>query len=153
MSFDVGLAMVWGVVALSIYSLVSELRGALRAFDSTRWPATSATVIESGWKIGGAGGLFVPVVRYRYAVDGREFRGDRIAFWGFLGRGGFSESSAQDWSNRWLPEQPTTVHYHPKHSEIAVLAPGLNWRVGASLLVAVVAGGIFLTGALILIFV
>jgi Protein of unknown function (DUF3592) len=151
MSLYVGFAILWGLVALVIYGFVSELRGAFRAFASIRWPAVTGTVVESGWKEADRGG-FEPVVRYRYTVEGREFRGHRIAFWGFLRRGGFTENSAQDWSNRWIAEHPATVHHHPKDPEIAVLVPGSNWRLVVSLLVSVLGGGSFLMFALILTF-
>ena len=63
MSVYVGYAILWGLVALMFYGLVSDLREAFRAFASTRWPAATATVIDSGWKGGPQG--FKPVVRYR----------------------------------------------------------------------------------------
>lgn len=120
----------WGVAALIAWVFLSDLREAFQAYASTRWPTETATVIESGWQYGYKGN-YKPVVRYRYTVEGREFSASRIRFWGLAPYMG--ETSAQEWSNRWVMNLPAIVHYDPRHPEIAVLAPGFNWRIGLSL--------------------
>jgi hypothetical protein len=136
------------VAALMILLCFLSLREILRAILSTRWPETVGTVVESRWRcLGGMpkiSGYWMPIVKYRYFVEGRELKGDRIAFWGSLWFFGFTENQAQYWSARWVAGDPATIRHNPKRPEVAVLVAGLNWYVAADFLVSAIGAGGFL---------
>lgn len=146
MSFDFVSVFVAGVVAVFVWILIYAFREAFRAVASSRWPEVDATVVESGWKRMGGPSTYTTAIRFTYKVDGREFQGQRVAFWGLLNAHG--ENTAKEWSDRWLPGQAVTVHYHPRRPELAVLLPGWNWRIAGSLLMAIVVFGPLIAAAI-----
>jgi hypothetical protein len=120
------------------------LSGALRGWQSRRWPATTGTVLES-WVCEGEGSsgdtpstLYEPVVRYSYEVNGEKRESRQIAF---LAVRSTSEAAAQKVVAKYPKGAKVTVYYHPKLPYLAVLEPG-RW-LGA-FLCSIVTGVVFL---------
>src|SRR4051812_6866296 len=78
-----------GALVLLIAVVVGILFGIryLRAIETTRWPTVTGTVLQSRMaeSLSRSGGMYRPVVRYEYAVQGRSFIGDQIQVMGISG--------------------------------------------------------------------
>jgi hypothetical protein len=60
----------------------SRSLGSARSAQSRQWPSVEGTVLES--RVDDAHLEFMkPMLRYRYAVDGRSYMGFRVAFSGY----------------------------------------------------------------------
>jgi hypothetical protein len=120
------------------------LSGALRGWQSRRWPATSGTVLESWVRECESTAasettptlLYEPVVRYTYAVNGQQRESRQIAF--LVVRG--SKEAAEKVVARYPEGATVPVYHHPRLPYLAVLEPG-RW-VGAFLL-SIFAGAVF----------
>lgn len=88
-----------------------------QAWASAGWPTTEGTVVEmtTGQQTG-------THVRYRYAVAGREYEGERVRFvekaWA---------DNRKQVADRYPEGKRVTVAYDPARPESAVLEPGTSW--------------------------
>ena len=110
----------------SLFTLVAALSGAalialsllLRARSSQcrHWPSVEGTVLES--RVDDAHLEFMkPVLRYRYAVDGRSYVGFRVAFSGY----GISRRAMAELIRPYALGQQVRVFYDPGNPASAVL--------------------------------
>lgn len=74
-----------------------------------------------------AGSVPVADLDYRYAVDGVEYRGSRVAFGPVLGQG------AHDLVARYPIGETVMVYYDPRRPQRAVLQPEVRWSQGVAL--------------------
>ena len=68
--------------------------------------------------------VYTPHVRYKYAVGGRTYHGDRIQV---LPLGVTDEWQAWATVRRYAPGTEVRVHYDPQRPDRAVLEPGWGW--------------------------
>lgn len=110
----------------SLFTVAAALAGAalialslwLRARSSQcrQWPSVEGTVLES--RVDDAHLEFMkPVLRYRYAVDGRSYVGFRVAFSGY----GISRPAMARLIQPYTAGQPVRVFYDPGNPASAVL--------------------------------
>ena len=89
-----------------------------RAAQSRQWPSVEGTVLES--RVDDAHLEFMkPVLRYRYAVEGRSHVGFRVAFSGY----GVSRRAMADLVRPYAVGQAVRVFYDPARPASAVLDP------------------------------
>jgi hypothetical protein len=87
-----------------------------RSAQSRQWPSVEGTVLES--RVDDAHLEFMkPVLRYRYAVDGRSYLGFRVAFSGY----GISRQAMASLIRPYAAGQPVRVYYDPGNPASAVL--------------------------------
>ena len=101
-----------------------------RAQASQGWPAIQGTIAES-WieetsttdDDGSIAYRYAPKVRYRYALMGKEYRGERIAF-------GPGKSGSRSGAGKGLAKYPkggsALVYYNPEKPEDAVLERSIS---------------------------
>jgi hypothetical protein len=110
----------------SLFTTAAALAGAalialslwLRARSSQcrRWPSVEGTVLES--RVDDAHLEFMkPVLRYRYAVDGRSYVGFRVAFSGY----GVSRRAMAALIRPYALGEQVRVYYNPRDPASAVL--------------------------------
>lgn len=119
------------------------------AQDSTGWPTTTGTVLESDIHDGvwlrnkkDADTHYQPTVEYTYTVDGTAYTNDRVSF---TEHSGSTERSwAEDIVDRFPIGAEVTVYYKPGAPDEAVLDPGVDQD---NYVVLVIAIGTILAGA------
>ncbi|HVR43700.1 MAG TPA: DUF3592 domain-containing protein [Thermoanaerobaculia bacterium] len=109
---------------------VGIVRG-IEAEASRSWPVTTGTVLE--WDLGpeqrGDRVRFTPKARYRYIVDGEEYRSDRVSivprrFSSRPQRRSETEAEARAWLERYPVGGLALVHYDPDGPSRALLIAG-----------------------------
>jgi hypothetical protein len=110
-----------GILALAIASL-------REAAAMKRWPVAKGRVLTSKveeYKSGGGAKtrmtLFRPVVTYEYEVEGKRFRGDRIAQSPGMNAG--VPDAAEQTARRYASGSTVEVHFNPKRPDESVLEP------------------------------
>lgn len=114
-----GLAVVAGI-ALVAYGG----RAIYRAEASQGWPATTGFISSSRIETTRSRRAVarLPHVEFRYRVNGREYLSDVISF-------GALSGSAREVIERYPSGRDVTVHYDPKHPDVACVAcEGPGWR-------------------------
>ena len=112
----------WGICLLGGFAagLYLSIWGAWEVMNgicSSDWPKTEGTVVSADLFYGEDDSWW-PHIVYAYALDGKEFRGERLRY-----DGGGSRSSDR---NAYPVGKAITVRYHPSHSDRSVLEPGFN---------------------------
>ena len=65
----------------ALYPVGVAIYGGVAGLSTLDWPRTSATILQSTWTVrGGQNTWKIPLVRYRYQVDGIDFESTRIQF-------------------------------------------------------------------------
>jgi hypothetical protein len=132
LSDNAPVALVCGGFGLAVLALIfSSLR---EAAAMKRWPIAKGRVLSSkveeyradagSGNFGGPRGrmtLYRPVVVYEYEVDGKHFRGDRIAQSPGMNRG--VADFAQKVAQRYASGSAVDVRFNPKRHEESVLEP------------------------------
>ncbi len=101
---------------------------------STTWPVVEGQILRARIESrtdhdddGVRSDYFVPVVRYRYRIAGRDYESTRLSFrslWAYDYEGIATELAGV------VTGQPCRVHYHPRFPALAVLRPGVSrWGV------------------------
>ncbi|MEP6776830.1 MAG: DUF3592 domain-containing protein [Chthoniobacterales bacterium] len=93
---------------------------------STAWPTTTGTIT----KVERFKRLFrsLPRVGYSYSVDGKSYESERISF-----ATGYRPREVDAVLNRYSVGESVPVFYSPSNSNEAVLEPGSNRQVTASI--------------------
>jgi hypothetical protein len=110
------LALVGGALALC-FPVVTWLR--VRA--SRNWPHVAGRIVESAVErqLGGKGRpSYMPRIRYRYRVEGRDYVSSQVTFWGSVGG---SQWLAERTTRRYPQGSAVTVYYNPEDPHDAVL--------------------------------
>jgi hypothetical protein len=119
-----------------------------KAVASLRWPKLEAKVITSKLGVTDTGGdyphdLFVPIIEFKYTIDGITKTGDKLAIVGMHPGG---KARAEDVLKRYPIGRVLPVYVSPKDRDFAILEPGLRWPLLGKLL-----GGLFfLTAGIVL---
>jgi hypothetical protein len=114
-----------------------------RARASLAWPTVQGQVLSAFLQEhtdSDEGVSYDPKVTYTYTVSGTEYQNDQIAFGGVSSS---SKSKAQAYLERYIVEDPVTVHYDPDNPKLAVLEP----RASGKNLLYLVVSAIFLGGS------
>jgi hypothetical protein len=129
------------LLTLALLLVYRRLR--IKALVSANWPTASGTVTGSGLdkQTDSEGGpTYAAVVRYTYAVGGKEYRGDRLG-WG--GRNYTTHEKATAVAARYPVGQAVQVYYDPQRPETALLEPafkgGMSWVLWLAVTCAVLA--------------
>lgn len=113
--FAVGVGMLW--------SGIDDLRMANRAWS---WPTTEGSITFSEckhyWVMSESSSYFTHV-NYTYSVEGRSYKGDRVAF-GY--NGSWWRKPNQNIADRLSSAKTVLVRYDPDKPSTAVLSYGLN---------------------------
>ena len=110
---------------LGLIECASDL---VRGRQSRKWPTVPAEIIESTvtYRPGGrGGGRFVPVVEYRYAVDGVSYVGSRVQFTRLET---ISRPDAERLAAEYHPQTSVLVHVSPSNPRVSVIQPGQRGR-------------------------
>ncbi len=120
---SVAAAVVWSLGTLMVsLGLVSYLLDVAAAYSAAKWPTAEGQVVSSRAVRGcGKGSSYYPEIIYRYAVEGMEHVGRRIAF-GESGCG--SESSVQLLADRFPSNSAVKVYFNPQLPSDSVLIVG-----------------------------
>jgi hypothetical protein len=131
-------------LTLSLWSWLDlRLAKAARA-----WPTTTGHVLGRSIDSTDAVGRhsYLPIIRYKYAVEGATYRGTRLSF-----RHYWSRQRAIIAAYYYSPGDTVTVHYDPAVPDRSVLKPEADdrpWvRLGIGLLILGVGVGAFILAA------
>ena len=119
----------------------------LRALKARRWQTTPASVLESKVEhivdesAEGGRTRYRLAIRYRYAVGGQEFTGDRLTFFGSDVRHS-TRTRAAAHRNQIIRDDKIDLWYNPADPSQAVNDRGIPWAFW----LAFVVGVIFLLG-------
>jgi hypothetical protein len=100
----------------------------VRGRQSRKWPTVPAQILEStvSYRSGGrGGGRFVPVVGYRYSVNGVSYVGRRVQFTRLES---ISRADAERVIRKFHPENSVLVRVSPSDPRISVIQPGQHGR-------------------------
>ena len=106
----------WIIAALFLGFGSLALWGALRVTGDVKknrgWPTTPGKVLERrvGEPMGTRGRSFIPVVKYTYSVDGKEYTNDQVYL---IRRTGGIHDKMQELVDSF--PDPVPVHYNPKN--------------------------------------
>lgn len=100
-------------------------RSLWRADSSKGWPTAEGVIVSSvvGTDYSSDGTTYRPEVRFTYAVDGKEYRGNRVQFGGDVWTSW--RSSADDVVGRYPEGRRVEVAYAAKDPSESVLEPGI----------------------------
>lgn len=140
----------WLWATLALLGLILFSTGAWKAqrmWVCGKWPATRGTVVESELKRGHmreGSHKYRYHLMYTYTVQDQTYRNHRIAFDG---------TAPGDIQPRFLPQRypvghTVSVHYHPRHPELAVLETHMSLKGFKPLIIGMVmtflgVGGLF----------
>jgi hypothetical protein len=102
--------------------------------ESTGWPRVAGVVVDTGtvWSSSPRSGRsYWPRVRYRYAVDGKAYVGDRVSF-----RADYARADVESAVRRYPAGSAVSVSYSPGDPRRSVLEPG-TWHDGRLMTVLV----------------
>jgi len=118
---------------VGVVTVISSARSMRQAGRSESWPGVQGRIIESrvdkrtevDYDSPADRTAYIPVVRYTYSLQGKEYTGDRIAF-GVKNR---NPNPASEVVNRYPVDKQVMVYYNPEKPEQAVLeqASGSGW--------------------------
>lgn len=113
-----------------------------RGVASEEWPETAGEILESSVdaQSGRGGAVYVPSIRYRYAIGQSSYEGDRITFGGPVGTSW--RRPAEEAVRRYAKGKRVVVRFHPADPAISVLEPGARWYTYAELLGGTVFAGL-----------
>jgi hypothetical protein len=112
------------VFSIAMFGIViNAIRQMSRAGASRNWFTTNGQVVYSSIHQESDGPYFVPVVKYRYRVEGQEYESSRIRFT-------WSGESTYRWTtsevvNKYPVSKTVRVYYNPKNPSVSVLVPGV----------------------------
>ena len=117
-------SLVYSIALLGI--VINAVRQMSRAEASRNWFTTNGQVVYSSVHQESDGPYSVPVVKYRYRVEGQEYESSRIRFT-------WTGESTYPWTaskvvNKYSVSKTVRVYYNPKNPSVAVLIPGLVSR-------------------------
>ncbi|MEJ6404198.1 DUF3592 domain-containing protein [Yoonia sp. 2307UL14-13] len=103
-----------------------------KARASKTWPVTTGQITYAATESGGSGTNYkqTPVVKYRYDVEGQDYRAERIAFGPTPSEGGSKPVFTTDRRDRIMrfaqrnAGEAVDVYYNPRSPDEAVLLPG-----------------------------
>ncbi|MBI3652131.1 MAG: DUF3592 domain-containing protein [Acidobacteria bacterium] len=113
------------LIAFGILILAHTVVALYLEWETSKWPFVEGVVddlaireeLDEGTKI------YEPIVRYRYIVEGQEYRSERIRRYR---EGGTSLRSQKQRLQRFLPQTCIRVYYNPQKPHISVLEAGLQ---------------------------
>ena len=122
-----------GALVAAVGALITALGvvALWRGWRSLRWPATTGVVISRAVEesSGSLHPSHSPSVRYRYEVRGVARTGRRVHW----GQGLEVWHTSEDWAkrvtSRYVPMSQVAVYHHPHSPRLAVLEPGVRWRL------------------------
>jgi len=100
----------------------------VRGRQSQNWPTVPAEILGSNvsYRPGGrGGGRFVPVVEYRYSVNGVSHVGRRVQFTRLEA---ISRADAERVTAEFHPETSVLVRVSPSNPRLSVIQPGQHGR-------------------------
>ena len=115
------------VAALAAFCFRLQVRASRRAGESRSWPAVSGTVEST--QLLTIEGNTTPLIFYRYAVGGREYRANRLQFGS---SSHFFLTDAYHQLRGLEAGDPVTVYYDPGEPSRAVLHRGQASNVAAT---------------------
>jgi Protein of unknown function (DUF3592) len=118
---------------VGVVAILSAARSMRQAGRSENWPGVQGRIIESrvdkrtevDYDSPADRTNFIPVVRYTYSLQGKEYTGERVAF----GVKNTNRNPAAEVVNRYPLDKLVMVYYNPEKPEEAVLerASGSGW--------------------------
>lgn len=116
----------WRVVSvLILVAVINAMRQMSRAGASRNWTITTGEVVDSSIRREPDGPYYIPVVKYRYVVEGQEYESSRIRFT-------WSGDSTTPWTaSEVVSQYPVSktktikVYYNPRNPSVSVLVPGV----------------------------
>jgi hypothetical protein len=122
----------WAIVifvvfnAIGLFLLVKAQGVRNKANRATKWPTTTGTVLESDLKedpsrnaLGNVNVGYLLLVKYEYAVSGRNYAGERVSF----GTPAFNYITGSNLLDSYQSGKTVPVYYNSDHPEECVLAP------------------------------
>ncbi len=124
--FCAGLAViVWGIVNIN------------DAVETSKWPAADGVVVRSDVEYrrdNDGGSSYFAVIEYEYAVEGRDYRSDRVSFFEY---GSSNSGHARGVARKYPQGAAVTVYYDPDDIGSAVLEKGIGWIMVLPLVIGV----------------
>ncbi|MDP6361430.1 MAG: DUF3592 domain-containing protein [Planctomycetota bacterium] len=107
-----------------------------RSAGSDRWPTTPGTVIKSDVSVFGSGNSRRKsfVLEYEYEVKGQAYISNIIYFQTNTGKGHYYPPARSKDFPKGAAVKP---YYNPAEPSIAVLEPGIPWRVSLALAIGI----------------
>jgi hypothetical protein len=142
----IGGSLFFGVfLAMGLMFVVLVLGEAVKTAQPWFWGPVPCTVLDSGVaETDDEEDPYLPVVRYRYEIAGREYESDRFHR---SENGTASFDKARDQAGLYIPGAPATCYVDPDQPALAVLERGLPWIALVALFpmifVAIGAGGLW----------
>jgi len=113
------------VFSILIFGVViNAIRQMSRGGASRNWFTTNGQVIHSSIHQEPDGPYFIPVVKYRYIVEGQEYKSSRIRF-AWSGESTYPWTASEIIIKKYPVSKTITVYYNPKNPSISVLVPGV----------------------------
>ena len=137
----------WLLVGIGVVWLARAVPILWGRHSCASWPSTTGTVLRRDTRVRGTGeeAVALPVVRYRYWVEGVEYESERI---GVVEEGFRTSEAAQRVVEQYV-SNTVPVRYDPRHPERAVLCVALPSYMPTVLLIG---AGLVLTGVGIILF-
>lgn len=119
----------WLMLLFGLYFMAVGTWDAVRAVSSSSWPIASGVVTRSEIEFQddpriGKPGSHRPSVDYEYLVDGQRYTSSRIRV---VTVGTSRRSDAESVLQDYPVGSPVSVHYHPRHPNLAYLEVGFSW--------------------------
>mgnify|MGYP000179787126 CR=1 FL=1 len=117
-------SLVYSIALLGI--VINAVRQMSRAGASRNWFTTNGQIVDSSVHQESDSPYFVPVVKYKYRVEGQEYESSRIRFT-------WTGENTSPWTaskvvNKYPVSKTVRVYYNPKNPSVAVLIPGVVSR-------------------------
>lgn len=112
---------------VAFVTLFHSMRGYNRAKSTRTWTSTTGKVVRSRVKtdrdpsMNSEETMYVPEIRYKYMVDGKEYTGKRIGYRAYSSTDSKEVKQALD---EYAKKDKIEVYYNPAHPEKAVLERG-----------------------------
>lgn len=116
----------WICLLLGLVAAVTSAVPIARGLYSLTWSKTEARVVSSRWKPGFR--VSAADIRYRYAVGGRDYTGDRYSFRALLVVNRMIGRDVNMIVARYPPGEPVTVSVNPSDPSDSVLTPGIDFE-------------------------
>lgn len=103
---------------------VSSMLGSSRERAAVDWPKVQGVVLESGARTfrdsASHGPNWVPHVKYRYQVDGKNYTSENYRFFSITYEGLY-KGRAEEMSRKYKPEGPLMVRVNPEDASESVI--------------------------------
>ena len=118
-----GIVFIFGSLMLILVALSSML-GSSKEREAVDWPKVQGVVLESGVRkfrdSARHGPNWVPYVKYRYQVDGKNHVGENYRFFHITYEGRFKKA-AEEMGSKYKPEGPLMVRVNPEDASESVI--------------------------------